>query len=259
MVLFNAIPCRVLVYLALILAVLQVRTPALAEIYIGSNVDSRVYVAFKVNEKAAQEWLPADWTLTPLPEGPFAGANLLVVLVDTYLYLDAEGKPATPASFRSVALASLAGREGSDEKRQFVTRVYVTDPSVNSYKNSIPARIGRSATYNGEADARTRSEKWSVSPEGGGEMTLEISYGAEGPTWSAREARPYSAAEPDFHRIYRYEQLGHLVMSAPLGKKPAGEITFATTISELAEMFDGSEEMVGVVVAPVYMRKLYLP
>jgi hypothetical protein len=109
--LVETISHRHLVCLALFLAI-SAKVPALAETHLGSNVDSRVVIAFKVDEEAAQEWLPADWTPTPFPGGPFAGANLLAVLVNSHLVLDSEGKPATPASYRGVALASLAGREG---------------------------------------------------------------------------------------------------------------------------------------------------
>ncbi len=257
--LLKTISHRHLVCLALFLAI-SAKAPASAETYLGSNVDSRVVIAFKVDDKAAQGWLPADWDLTPFPGGPIAGANLLAVLVNSHLVLDPEGNPATPASYRGVALASLAGHEGSDEKRLFVTRVYVTDLAINPYKNSVAASVGRSASYKGEPDAPpARTEEWTIGVESGGEMTISMDYRADSPTWSTSKSFVYSAVEPDFHRIYRYDQLADLVMSVPLEKKAAGEITFNTSIPELTPMFDGSEEMVAVIAVPVYVRKLYLP
>ena len=73
-------------------------TSARAETFIGSNVDSRVILAFHVNENAAQAWLPDGWMMAPFSKGPLAGANLLVVLVDRHLARDAEGNPTTPSS-----------------------------------------------------------------------------------------------------------------------------------------------------------------
>ncbi len=45
--------------------------------------------------------------------------------------------------FRGVALVTPASRAGSDETRTYVTRIYITDASLNPYKNSVGAEIGR--------------------------------------------------------------------------------------------------------------------
>ena len=65
-------------------------TSARAETFVGSNVDSRVILAFHVNESAAQAWLPDGWMIESFSKGPLVGANLLVVLVDRHLARDAE-------------------------------------------------------------------------------------------------------------------------------------------------------------------------
>jgi SNF family Na+-dependent transporter len=41
-------------------------TSAQAETFVGSNVDSRVILAFHVNENAAQAWLPDGWMIASL-------------------------------------------------------------------------------------------------------------------------------------------------------------------------------------------------
>lgn len=233
-------------------------TAARAETFNSSNVDSRVVVAFQVNAAAAQAWLPEGWTLAPFSKGPFAGANLLVVLVDRYLELDAKKKPTTPASFRGVALASLATK--ANETRLYVTRIYATPPDYDPYGNAKTAEISRSAKLESARNvAPALFEGWSVAPKGGGEMTLKLSYQAGTPSWSEAEALPYSNVKPGFHRIYRYRQLADLAMSVPAGKALDGKADFASTIPELAPMFDGSEKMIGVVEIPVYLREVYLP
>ena len=39
----------------------------------------------------------------------------------------------------------------------------------------------------------------------------------------------------------------------------AGETTFATTIPEIAPMFDGNEKLIGIISVPVYVRQVFLP
>jgi hypothetical protein len=246
--------------LLLALVIAQPSASAKAETFVGSNVDSRMVLAFQVNEAAAQAWLPEGWTLTSFSKGPLAGANLLLVLVDRHLARDAEGNPATPSTLRGAALVSLASRDGSDETRAYVTRIYATPPDYDPYANAITARIGRNATLDGAGDApRVRKEVWAVKPNGGGEMIFALSYEVGTPSWSKSEALPYSNTNPDFHRIYRYGQLTDLVMSVPAEKALAGEASFATTIPEIAPMFDGNERMIGVIAVPVYVREVFLP
>lgn len=234
--------------------------PATAETAVGSNVDSRVVLAYKVDEAAAQALLPEGWRLLTLPKGPFAGANLLMAFIDRHLELDAGGKPLDPFAGRSVAVLNYGTNPDVPGVRFFVTRVYETPPVANSYGNGVAARISRNAASTGPAEgARTQQELWSVRPEAGGEISFSLSYRSGRATWSASEATPYSAVTPDFHRIYRYRQLTDLAMSAPMGKALDGEISLASSVPELSGLFDGTEALVGVLAIPVYVREVFLP
>ena len=70
---------------------------------------------------------------------------------------------------------------------------------------------------------------------------------------------PYSAVNPEFHRIYRYDQLADLSMSVALGRELNGDIAVKSSIPELSGMFDGSESLTGVLAIPVYVREVSLP
>ena len=70
---------------------------------------------------------------------------------------------------------------------------------------------------------------------------------------------PFSAADPEFSRIYRYEQMVDLVVSTPLGKPSSGKYSLTNSIAELDAVFDGSQEIIAVMDVPVYFRKVYLP
>lgn len=237
-----------------------VSVPAMAETAVGSNIDSRVVLAYKVDDAAAQAFLPEGWSLVTLPKGPFAGANLLVAFIDRHLDLDPEGKPVDPYSGRSVAILNYGASPDVPGVRFFVTRVYETPPVANSYGNGVAAVISHDTNSKGPAEGeRQQQEMWSVRPDTGGEINLSLSYLSGRATWSSSEAMPHSSVTPEFHRIYRYQQLADLAMSVPMGKPLNGEISFASSVPELSGLFDGNEALVGVLAIPVYVREVFLP
>lgn len=245
--------------LLLLLAVF-VSVPVTAEIAVGSNIDSRVVLAYKVNDAAAQALLPEGWKLLTLPKGPLAGANLLVAFIDRHLELDPEGKPLDPSTGRAVAILNYGTNPDVPGVRFFVSRVYETPPVANSYGNGVQAGISHNSTSTGPAEGpRQQEEMWSVRPNSGGEISVALSYQSGRATWSKSEAMPYSNVTPDFHRIYRYQQLADLAMSAPMGKALNGDLSFTSSVPELSGVFDGNEALIGVLAIPVYVREVFLP
>lgn len=198
--------------------------------------------------------MPEGWNLAPFG-GPFEGSDLLVLMIDRLLDLDAEGEPAEIAQYSSMVLASLA--TAGDESRVYVTRIYAPDESLNAYSNTLAATLGAEHMLK---SGGTGNAAWSVEmPDGGGGLRFEMTF--EGGTRGrvVGETFPYSAAKPDFHRIYRYTQLTELLMSKPAGVDHVVEFVFESSIGELAPMFDGSEELVAVMRLPIYMRETWLP
>ena len=217
---------------------------ASSETRIGSSVESRVTLAFKVNNEAAQALLPAGWKLLTLPKGPFAGANLITVFIDKHLYTDAEGKPLTPHASRTVGLVSYGVKEGVKGARLFLTHAYETKPVVDPYGNSHAASITRSAALQGDDNGRQHSERWRITPDSGGEMALDLSYQSMKPNWVSSMAKPYSNKNPEFYRIYNYQQLAELLMSKAMQKELNGSVSLKMNIPELENLFDGSENLV---------------
>ena len=71
--------------------------PALAqEKLVGTNMDVRTILNFKVADAAIQKLLPPGWEANPATSGPSAGANLRVTFVDQMAAHDAAGKPTPP-------------------------------------------------------------------------------------------------------------------------------------------------------------------
>ena len=228
-----------------------------AETPVGSNIESRVVLALKVDDAAVTAQLPEGWKALTLPQGPFAGANLIVLLSDRHLGLDPDGAPIDPYSSRYAALVAYGVSPDTKGPRMFVFRTYETPPLAGIYGNAVAATITRGSSLAGEGNGpRKRSEAWQVEAANGDRISLQLDDRQSRPSWSSGEAMPFSAASPDFHRIYRYDQLADLAMSDGLGRQLDGEVRFDASVPAL---LDGSEELKAVTVIPVYIRKVSLP
>lgn len=241
---------------ALALAVLL--TPAQSEEFVGSNIDSRVLIGLKGNSDGIQSLMPDGWVSIPFPSGPLKGSNLLLALIDGVLEMDSEGKPLDPASRRAAVLVGL-GRK-ADTVRMYVLRILTTVPERNPYGVAEGAEIERSKSLSGPANgARLSSDEWRIMTTQGEELVFTLNYTTGRRGWTPGELFPYSASNPNFSRIYRYEQMVDLVVSTALGKPSSGDFSLTNSVSELASIFNGAHEIIAVMDVPVYIRKVYLP
>lgn len=244
--------------LLMVLALTAITIPAKAETLVGSNVDSRVLVGLNVNRDGVQALMPEGWSSVPFPRGPLKGSNLLLALIDGVLEMDPEGKPLDPASRRAAVLVGLG--KSDDTVRMYVLRILTTVPERNPYGVAAAAQIERTKSLSGPANgARESSDEWRIMPAEGGELVFKLNYTTGKRSWSPGELFPHSAANPDFLRIYRYDQMVDLVVSSALGKPSSGEFSLTNTIAELEAVFDGSQETVAVMDVPVYVRDVFLP
>lgn len=231
-----------------------------AETLASTNADNRLVLAFDVADAALAEFMPEGWSATPFGGGPFAGADLLLVFVDSHRIVDPEGKPMHGGRYRGLAVAAPAKAEGSGAAGAMVTHIYISDPEINPYKNSVGAEISRQVVSTGSGnEAASTRQSWSVAPETGGEVALSLAWSAGMPGISEGESKVYSAVDPDSFRIYRYEQYVDLVKSAPAEVDRVGSLALDVSIPELAPLFDGSETLVGILDVPWYMREIWLP
>jgi hypothetical protein len=231
-----------------------------AETLVGSNADSRLTVALSVRPEAAQAWLPAPWQVEPLSKGPFKGSNLGIVCIDRLLNQDPEGEPAGGGTFRLAALYVPAKNSQTGESAPFIIRVYGPHAGAGPYKNSVQATVRREATMRGtDFEPGTGSEAWLVQDQAGGILKFRMNYRRALPTRSRGEARPHSNIDPTFFRMYRYDQLMDVVKSIPDDIDRVQSHHLRVTIAELRELFNGTEQLVGVALVPWYGRQTYLP
>jgi hypothetical protein len=212
-----------------------------AETFVGSNVDSRVLIGVGAKASAVQSMMPEGWTSVPFPGGPLKGANFLIVLIDRKVGLDPEGKPMSPSSLRAVAYAGLGKQNEGDAVRLYLFRIHTTNPDSDPYGVAVAAQIERAFALSGAANGeRDVNDEWSVALDGGGEMNFAVSFKTGNRSFAPGEAVPYSAENPEFSRIYRYDQVVDLVMSEPIGKSISGDFKLTSSVPEFSAIFDGT-------------------
>jgi hypothetical protein len=231
--------------------------PALAaDKYVGSNVDVRTNLAFKAPEAAVQKFLPEGWELDVAATGPAKDVNLRVGFVDRLSAQDAEGKALNPS--RHVTLAIPAKRKGSETRGTMLFATYSSGASGGPYGVSVKANADMERTVRiDSAGVSTVEESWQFQAPDGNSIQLQIQYVRGTPVPGKAEVLVYSAAKPDFYRIYRFERSADDVRGA--GTDRVQKVVFKASGPKLASLFDGSEQLVGVTSFPWYTRQIFLP
>jgi hypothetical protein len=231
-----------------------------AETLVENTLFFRTYLAFSVDQKAVQEWIPTPWKVVSTPKGPFKGTNLYVIFTDIFLLQDAEGKPDKGGTFCYAVIVAFCKNPQTNEVAPFVMRIYWPHDGIGAYKNAVKATVSREATIKGGTPkSGSGSEIWKVQDSAGGIMEFRMDYQRGVPTRTKREIKPRSSVEPDFFRIYREDYAGDLVKSIPVGINRVKYYRFRSTIPELRKMFNGSEQLIGIYVNPCRVRQVFLP
>lgn len=234
--------------------------PARAETFVGSNADNRITVALRVGQEAVQSWLTAPWQSEPVPDGPFKGANLFVVFIDRLLNQDSADKPAAGGTFRLAALSIPAKHLQTGESAPFIIRVYGPHEGAGPYKNSVKVTVRREAALSGaDLEPGTGSELWVIRDSEWDILKFRMDYQRAVPVRTKGEVRPHSNVDPNFFRMYRYDQLMDVVKSIPDSIDRVKYYGLWVTISELRGLFNGTEKLVGIAIVPWYGRQTFLP
>src|SRR5438067_7611249 len=222
----------------------------------GSNVDTRLAMSFKVSDAAVRKLVPDGWEISPASSGPSQGANLNVTIVNMLTAYDADGKPATP--YRGVAFVVPVKKKGSDATVPMVAAgLFTSNYAPGAYGVFLPARITVDKKTRIELDGTTTvDESWELRADGGHSLEIHVQYVAGVPAVSKVEQRVYSAAKPDFFRIYRFEQASEVVRSVPAGVDRVSRVSFKAAGDKLGPLFDGSQQLISVTAIPWYTRQV---
>jgi len=216
----------------------------------------------RVGQAELQKLLPAPWQANPVPGGPFKEANFLIVFIDSFLVQDAQGKPDKGGIARKAVFAVPVKHTQTGEMALVVTGGFTADSQdvPGPYKNFSHAAIRREQTLKVvNIEAGVNEDFWEVRDTRGGIIELRVQYQAALPSRAKAEQKLYSAVEPSFYRIYRIDQATDIVKSVPVGIDRMRNCQFRMAVPELSKLFDGTEQLVGVSVIPLYVRQIFLP
>jgi hypothetical protein len=245
------------------LALLLLATlPAIAqdkETLYENDVEVRTVWTFKVKDAAVQNLMPAGWELNPPATGPSKGFNLGLVLINQTLSQDPEGKPRTAHNY--AVLVAPAKKTGTDVAAQMVLAGFVAKDAVpGAYGVYGPAEVTGGRRQQIEAEGKAGAEEsWQVRADDGSVLELQVRFVRGQPNRGKVEAKIYSAAKPDFYRIYRFEQAADLVRSTPTGVDRTSNISIKASGPKLTPLFDGSQQLISITSIPFYSRSIYLP
>ncbi len=242
---------------------LSVSQSVWAETFVHSTTEIRLVLALRVAHDELQKFLPATWQIAPPPGGPIKDANLFVLFIDPLLFQDPQGKPDVAATNRYTVLAVPAKHTQTGEVAILVITGGVASSLASvpgAYKTSVHGTVKREQTYKGaNSEGGVVDDFWEVRDTQGGTMELRIQYERALPIRTKLDQKIYSAVEPTFYRIYRQDIAMDLVKSIPAGVDRVKNYRLSVTMPKLKNLFNGSEQLIGVTAYPMFLRQIYLP
>lgn len=229
--------------------------PALAqEKLVGTNIDVRTVLDFKVSDAAVQKLLPPGWEVNPETFGPSAGANLRVAFVDNLATYDATGKP-TP-TIRNLIFGIPVKRVGVPGALMLFALLSPSDGG--SYGASMKStNVVERKVRHEPGSPTTVEELWEFKAENGHVVSLQAHYVRGVATRSKSEIRNYSQSKPEFFRIYRSEQGVDVVRGADSGAERLKKFTFRASGEKFSPLFDGTEQLISLSSVLWYQREVY--
>jgi hypothetical protein len=248
-------------HVLLVCLLLVLVSPAVAqEKFIGSDVAQRTVLTFKASDAAVQKMLPEGWEVNSPQAGPTKGQNLAVVLVDQILSQDPEGKPEATHQ-RGVALAIPAKKKGTDIVGAMVFGGFFEQAaSPGAYGVYATAQVAIERKRQTGSDNTSRiEESWQIRTGDGNSIEVQVQFSPGVPTRAKVDSKVFSAAKPEFFRIYRVEQASDVVRSTATGVDRVTKLSFKAAGDKLAPLFDGTEQLISITSIPWYSRQLSLP
>ena len=231
------------------------------EALLDSTIATRVVLGFEVRLDRLGARLSPSWNASPVPGGPAAGANLVVLFNEALLNQDGDGGTAPDGAGPYVGFVIPAVRQTTGERASFNFKILTTHPRAipGKYKTSAPATIRLERTLSGVNLDAVVSESIVVTAAGGGTVTLMLRYHRGLPARVASESRVRSVADPSILRLYRTDELVDVIKSAAQGVDRVDHCEFHVTVPDLADLFDGRERMVSITTSPWYHRRVFGP
>lgn len=230
-----------------------------AERLVQSMTEARTYVYFRADKDAVRKALPAGWVSNPA-SGPLNGANMFIALIEGIASDNAEGKPVLHQG-KTAVIALPVKNEKTGEAAGMVVGGFVSDRQAapGAYGVYVPGKFSVAKSSRAEGSETIVEENWSVSTEAGDKLEFTAIYPRGVAMRAHVETRIYAAAKPDFHRIYKADQVTEIVHSTADESKRATRVELSASGPQIAKLFDGKEQLVAVMTIPAYYRQIFLP
>jgi hypothetical protein len=226
---------------------------------VGTFASQRTQLSFKVSDTAVQKLLPQGWEASPSNTGPSKDANLTVVFVDTLSVQNPDGSPGE--TFRVAALTIPAKKQGTDATVPMVV-AGLASPSYapGPYRAFAVASASVDRRFDTDHSGKSNvEESWEFGGDDGNAIQLQLQYVSGIAVRTKVQATPHSGINPDFYRIYRSEQAADIVRSTVGGTDRVQKYAFKATGAKLAQIFDGTEQLISIVAVPFYTNQISLP
>jgi hypothetical protein len=239
--------------------------PVEAQTFTGMTGErDRITLGFQVKPEAVQGLLPAPWLLAPLNGGPLKGANFLVAFVNRIREDDLEGKPLYSGANPFIVFVAPVKHPQTGQAVGVILDGFASNPAgvPGYYKVYRPATVRvEHAGKSHEVDAEAVTDVWEVrdaTGPGGVELRLQSLVNVGARTRDKGEAENISAKDPALWRIYKFDAATDVVKSVPQGIDRVKGYTFRLTVPEYSNLFDGSEQLIGITLLPWYVRQTFV-
>ena len=230
---------------------------------------ARTMIALAGNAAALQRRLPSGWELAPyagddLRGTSLRGANMLVPFHEVYAVRGQDGQP--PAGLPQlsyIAFVSQARNRATGALGHVHWCTYTEDPAgvPGKYGDAALASITRSQTFTKQHRGQTQVRESFSAVADGGQVHLSLAYRQGGMVIWATAGEPnlplHAASDPSVSRWYQEDQVLDVARSDPLGVNTVSELSLEVR-GELADVFDGTERVVAVVIQRPYLRQVYV-
>ena len=226
----------------------------------GANIDKRTALWFKVPDAAIGKFVPNGWVSDPVAAGPFKGANAAVVLIDSYFASDASEQPIPP--FYGFVLALPAKKPGIDIADNLIVVFGITseDQAPGAYGVYIAgkAAIERTSKLSTDAGMMIR-ENWQLASKDGNELEVSLQFKRGSTIRGKIDGRTVSGAHPDHYHINHIDHATEVIRSSAAGVDRVEKLAFRATGPRLSQIFDGTEQLLGIGSTPVFSRTIWVP
>jgi hypothetical protein len=237
---------------------------AQAQTFSVEQIERRIVMGFQVNAEILQGRLPSPWQLDPVAGGALKGANLLITLVDNLRTENAQGKASIGGTLRFAFFAAPAINPQTGQTVAVVLGGFASNaayvPGFYKVYSAATIRI-QHATKSVEGGADEQADVWEVL-DGTGKLELSFrlisSPDAVMRSRTKSEINSISAKDPALCRIYKYDSVTDVVRSVALGIDQIQSLDLRLNSAEFADLFNGSEQLVGINLLPWYIRQVYI-